>query len=232
MTQLSIIIPAYNEAPTLRQLVEKILTVDFGVEYEVLIIDDHSQDQTHQIADSLAMMDSAVKVRIFHNELNRGKGYSIQRGFANAKGKWVIVQDADFEYDPQDIARMLRPLVEGRADMVFGSRFMKKGYPAGMALPNMVANRLLTWVTNLIYGTRLTDVYSCYKLIPLAMIQEAQLKLNGFESEAEILSRVLVKKKRVLEIPISYHGRTAKEGKKIKGRDFFTALEVLFKNRK
>lgn len=230
MTKLSIIIPAYNEAPTLRKLVERILTVKFGVNYEVLIIDDHSQDQTHEIADSLAGQ-SVANVRIFHNETNQGKGFSIQRGFANAVGELVVVQDADFEYDPHDLPRLLEPILKGEADMVFGSRFLKQRHPEGMATPNLIANKLLTWITNVFYKTRLTDVYSCYKMIPRAWLQEAQLKLNGFESEAEILSRVLVKNKRVREIPISYHGRTAKEGKKIKGSDFFKAIEVLFNNR-
>jgi len=230
MKKLSIVIPAFNEAATLRQLVEKLLTINYGVDYEVLIVDDHSSDQTHAIAKALSL-EPSKHVKIFRNEINQGKGYSIQKGFERATGDMVIVQDADSEYDPCDIPQMLQPILRGEADMVFGSRFLKKWHPSGMAYPNMIANRLLTVITNGLFGTRLTDVYSCYKLIPLTLLKENPIQRNGFESEAEILANVLRKKLRVCETPISYHGRTAQEGKKIKARDFFMAIEVLLKNR-
>lgn len=226
MTKLSIIIPAFNEAPTIRRLVEKILSVPFQVDYEVLIIDDHSKDQTSKIVDAIGA-DFPSRVRIFHNDVNQGKGYSIKRGFENARGEYAIVQDADFEYDPFDIALLLKPLLQGEADAVFGSRFLKTPNPTGMALPNKIANRLLTVFTNVVFGTQLTDVYSCYKLIPLAYLKSFRLEREGFESEAEILAKLLSKTKRIQELPIASEGRTVKQGKKIKFRDFFLAIQAL-----
>lgn len=231
MKKISIIIPAYNEAPTLRRLVEKILAVRFSIDSEIIIVDDHSQDQTHEIANQLGR-ETSGRIKILHNEVNRGKGYSIKKGFENASGDYVIVQDADFEYDPFDIPRLLEPLLRGEADAVFGSRFLKAAHPAGMAWPNKIANHLLTICVNFIFGVKLTDVYSCYKLIPLAYIQSFGLERDGFESEAEILAKLLSRTKRITEIPIAYQGRTVKQGKKIKLRDFFLAIEVLFKYRR
>lgn len=226
MPILSIIIPAFNEAPTIRELVEKILAVPFQVDYEVLIIDDHSHDLTPTITDALGK-EFAGRVRVFHNQANQGKGYSIKRGFENALGEFAIVQDADFEYDPFDIPRLLEPLLKGEADTVFGSRFLKTPNPTGMALPNKIANRLLTAFTNVVFGTQLTDVYSCYKLIPLAYLKSFRLEREGFESEAEILAKLLSKTKRVKEVPVAYEGRTVQQGKKIKFRDFFLAIQAL-----
>jgi len=226
MPKLSIIIPAFNEAPTIRRLVEKILSVPFQVDYEVLIIDDHSQDLTPAITDALGK-EFEGQVRVFHNQVNQGKGYSIKKGFDHAGGEFAIVQDADFEYDPFDISRLLEPLLKGEADAVFGSRFLKTPNPAGMALPNKVANRLLTAFTNVVFRTHLTDVYSCYKLIPLAYLKSFRLEREGFESEAEILAKLLSKTKRIKEVPVAYEGRTVQQGKKIKFRDFFLAIQAL-----
>jgi len=231
MPKLSIIIPAFNEAPTIRRLVEKIISVPFPVDFEVLIIDDHSQDQTFAITNALGA-DYPVNVRVFHNEENRGKGYSIQKGFENATGDFAIVQDADMEYDPFDIPKLMEPLIKGEADAVFGSRFLLSSHPAGMALPNKVANQLLTWFTNCIFGTRLTDVYSCYKVIPLQLLRSFKLEREGFESEAEILSKLLSLKKNIREAGVAYHGRTVKQGKKIKFRDFFLAIQALLAYRR
>ncbi len=230
MPKLSIIIPAFNEAPTIRRLVEKILSVPFQVDYEVLIIDDHSQDQTSSITDSLGV-DFSDHVRVFHNAVNQGKGYSIKKGFENARGEYAIVQDADFEYDPFDIPLLLEPLLKGDADAVFGSRFLKAAHPSGMAWPNKIANQWLTLFTNLVFGMSLTDVYSCYKLIPLSFLKSFQLECDGFESEAEILAKLLSRSKRIREVPVSYQGRTVKQGKKIKFQDFFLAIQALLKYR-
>ncbi len=226
MPKLSIIIPAFNEAPTIRSLVEKIVAVPFPIDFEVLIIDDHSQDQTSAITDSLSQ-DFANRVRVFHNVVNQGKGYSIKKGFEQASGDYAIVQDADVEYDPHDIPRLLEPVLQGHADAVFGSRFLKTEHPEGMALPNKIANKLLTLFTNFVFGTQLTDVYSCYKLIPLSYLKSFRLERNGFESEAEILAKLLSMPVRIKEVPVTYHGRTVKQGKKIKFRDFFLALQAL-----
>ena len=231
MAKLSIIIPAYNEAPTIRQLVQKILTVPFDVEFEIIIVDDHSSDRTLEIAASLRG-ESERKIRIFRNAVNQGKGFSIQKGFQYATGDIVVVQDADFEYDPHEIPRLLKPILEGKEPVVYGSRFLRDGRPHGMALHNYVANKFLTWLTNVLYGCKLTDMETCYKLVRRDLLASLNLTARRFDFEPEITSKLVLRGVPICELPISYHGRTAAEGKKIKARDFFMAVEVLFKNRR
>ncbi len=231
MQKISIIIPAYNEAPTIRRLVEKILEVDFKIDYEIIIVDDHSEDRTLDIARSVGVKSSG-KVKILRNAVNQGKGYSIQRGFSKATGDAVVVQDADFEYDPREIPKLLQPILDGKTDVVFGSRFLHCGRPDGMAFPNYIANIFLTWLTNWLYGCKLTDMETCYKLVRREILESLNLTARRFDFEPEIASKLTLKGIPILELPISYHGRTAAEGKKIKARDFFMAIEVLFKNRK
>ncbi len=231
MEKLSILIPAYNEAPTLRQLVEKILAVRFPVPYEILIVDDHSQDRTQEIAQLLGSEHESGKIRVFRNEENRGKGYSILRGLEQAHGDVAVVQDADFEYDPAELPRLLEPLVKGETDVVYGSRFLGVRIPPGMAFPNYIANCFLTGVTNLLFGTRLTDMETCYKIIPTGLMRSLGLSARRFDFEPEVTAKLAKRKVRILELPITYHGRTAEEGKKIKARDFFMALGSLARNR-
>lgn len=231
MEKLSIIIPAYNEARTLRQLVEKIMGVHFQVDYEIILVDDHSQDRTHEIAQFLGRQDSVGRIKILRNEENRGKGYSILRGLEQAQGDIVVVQDADFEYDPSELPRLIEPLLEGRAQVIYGSRFLGGGVPRGMAFPNYIANRFLTWITNLLYGTCLTDMETCYKIVPKDLMISLGLSAHRFDFEPEITARLAKKDVRILELPIRYSGRTASEGKKIKARDFFIALKILFASR-
>ncbi len=231
MSKLSIIIPAYNEAKTIRRLVEKIMLTSFPTEFEIIIVDDYSRDRTYRIAKILNDRDLSKRIRLFRNDVNRGKGYSLQQGFQNVTGDIVVVQDADFEYDPTEIPRLMQPILEGRADVIYGSRFLTAFRPHGMAWANCVANHFLTWLTNFLYGSRLTDMETCYKLIRREILKDLSLKARRFDFEPEITSNLLKKGIRIQELPISYHGRTASEGKKIKGRDFFIALGVLFANR-
>jgi len=230
MDKLSIIIPAYNEARTIGQLVEKIVGVRFPVDYEIILVDDHSQDRTHEIIRLLSEKDIAGRIRVFRNDQNRGKGYSILRGLEHAEGDIVVVQDADFEYDPSELPRLLEPILKNETDVIYGSRFLGKGFPHGMAFPNYIANRFLTWVTNLLFGTRLTDMETCYKLIRKNLMSALQLSARRFDFEPEITAKLAKKKSRIVELPIHYNGRTASEGKKIKSRDFFIALKVLLAN--
>ena len=231
MGKLSIIIPAYNEAQTLRQLVEKITTVHFPIDYEIILVDDHSQDRTYEIARLLGRQDSAGRIKILRNEENRGKGYSILRGLEQAHGDVIVVQDADFEYDPSELPRLLEPLLEGRAKVIYGSRFLAGGVPKGMAFPNYIANRFLTWITNLLYGIRLTDMETCYKIVPKGLMMSLGLSARRFDFEPEITAKLAKKGVKIIELPIRYSGRTASEGKKIKARDFFIALKILFVSR-
>ncbi len=230
MTKLSIIIPAYNEAPTIREIVKKVLAVSFRVETEIIIIDDFSQDGTHALSEGLRADFPDRSIRILRNEKNRGKGLSIQRGLEVATGDIAVVQDADFEYDPAEIPKLLEPILQGRVSVVYGSRFLGVSRPSGMAFPNYVANVFLTWMTNVLYGSRLTDMETCYKLVKMDALRSIQLNADRFDFEPELTTKLIKKKIQILEIPISYHGRTSGEGKKIKARDFFIALKVLFRN--
>jgi len=231
MEKLSIIIPAYNEAQTLRQLVEKIIAVHFPIDYEIILVDDDSQDRTYEIAQLLGRQDSAGRIKILRNEANRGKGYSILRGLEQAQGDVVVVQDADFEYDPSELPRLLEPLLEGKAQVIYGSRFLSSGVPQGMAFANYMANLFLTWITNLLYGIRLTDMETCYKIVPRDLMLSLELSACRFDFEPEITAKLSKKGVKIIELPIRYRGRTAGEGKKIKARDFFIALKSLFANR-
>lgn len=231
LKKLSIIVPAYNEAKSIKRLVRKILAVPFPIDYEIIIVDDHSDDRTFLIAQVLNGLDSDRRIRLFRNEVNRGKGYSIQRGMRYATGDIVVVQDADFEYDPAEIPRLLVPILEHRALAVYGSRFLGRGIPSGMAVANWLANRFLTWVTNALYGVHLTDMETCYKLIRADALDGIALSARRFDFEPEITAALIRRGIEIHELPVSYRGRTAAEGKKIKARDFWIALAVLFAHR-
>lgn len=207
------------------------MATPFPTDFEVIIVDDHSKDRTYRIAKLLNERDLSKRIRLFRNDTNRGKGYSLQHGFQNVTGDIVVVQDADFEYDPAEIPGLMRPILEGRADVVYGSRFLGVLRPQGMALANCVANHFLTILTNVLYGARLTDMETCYKLIRADILKQLPLSAKRFDFEPEITSKLLKRKIRIHELPISYHGRTASEGKKIKARDFFIAIWVLLGSR-
>ncbi len=230
--KLSIIIPAYNEAATIGPLVEKILEVSFPIDYEIIIVDDHSSDETRDISKDLeSSAPRSGRIRVLHNKINRGKGFSIRRGMRLALGEVVVIQDADFEYEPADLPGLLKPILEGLTPVVYGSRFLGKFWPHGMALPNMIANRFLTLMTNILFGCRLSDMETCYKLIRRDTLKGIHLSTERFDFEPEITCKLVKKGIPILERPIRYRGRTAGEGKKIKARDFFIALRVLFQNR-
>lgn len=229
--KLSIIVPAYNEAKTIRRLIERIMEVPFPIDYEIIIVDDYSRDRTYHVAKILDRSDLKDQIRIFRNERNRGKGYCIRRGVQNSVGDIVMVQDADFEYDPHEIPKLLDPILRGEADVVYGSRFLLRSKPQGMAFASWVANRFLTWLTNFLYGSHLTDMETCYKLVRKEVLQNFELTAERFDFEPEITAKLLKQGKRILELPIGYHGRTYSAGKKIKARDFFIAIGVLIRNR-
>lgn len=230
MQKISIVIPVYNEALTISELVGKVLDVSFPIEREILIVDDCSNDGTDKVLEELSRRYAAEKIKIMRNEKNRGKGAIVIRGLEAACGDLVVVQDADFEYSPSELPRLIEPILKGEADAVYGSRF-QGGYPEGMAFPNYFANVFLTALTNILFGTRLSDMETCYKLLRRDIIASLKLKADRFEFEPEITSKLALTKRRIMEMPISYEGRTAAQGKKIKARDFFIALAVLFKNR-
>ena len=217
--RLSVVIPVYNERSTLQPILEKVDAVE--VEKEVIIVDDCSTDGTR---DLLEGMERDGRVVVFH-ERNRGKGAALRTGFARARGDFIIIQDADLEYDPNDYLRLLAAASERDADVVYGSRFQGRRPP--MAFKNWVGNRVLTELTNVLYGSRLTDMETCYKLVRRDVVQGFRIESNRFNVEPELTAKLLMNGTSIVEVPISYVGRTRSEGKKISWLDFVSAVWTL-----
>ncbi len=223
--KLSILIPVYNERRTIAEAVRRARTVDLPVDREILIIDDGSTDGTGEIVKRLA--DSTVKV--LTQPVNRGKGAALRRGFEESTGDYVIVYDADLEYDPRDWPALLRPALEGEASAVYGSRFT--GERRNMMFWHWMGNRFLSLLTNVLYNTTLSDMETCSKLIEGDLIRSLHLTSNRFDIEPEITAKLLRLGVRIYEVPIRYTGREVEEGKKISWRDGFPALWALVKYR-
>ena len=234
MRNLSLVIPCYNEESTLAGIVEEVLKLrssDLGL--ELVIVDDCSKDSSRAVAERLAADHPEIKL-CFH-EKNRGKGAALKTGFLAATGDYVGIQDADMEYDPRDYTKMLRPLVDGRADVVFGSRYLKREDRIVLRWWHTAMNRFLTWWSNVLSDLDVTDMETCYKLFRREIIQKIApcLKEERFGFEPEVVARVacLARKEglRVSEVAISYRPRSFKEGKKIGWRDGVRALWCIFK---
>ncbi len=229
--KLSIIIPTYNEHSTIEQLINYVQSVQYPIEHEIIIVDDASIDRTYEKEIMIRGKNRGEKnnIRLFKNKINRGKGFSIRKGIRRASGDIIIIQDADHEYNPHDIPSLLEPILSEKADVVYGSRFLNCPRPVGMAFPNLIANRFLTWLTNFLYGLKLTDMETCYKVFKGEIIKGLKLRANRFTFEPEVTALIAKRKIKILELPVSYSGRTAKEGKKIKARDFFFAVLALLR---
>jgi glycosyltransferase involved in cell wall biosynthesis len=224
-TKLSIIVPAYNEAGTIEASLRRALDAELEIDREVLVINDGSTDATAEI---VAGMDDP-RLRLIEQPENMGKGAALRRGFAEASGDLVVVHDADLEYDPRDWRRMLEPLQEGAADVVYGSRFT--GERRNMMFWHWMGNRFLSLVTNVLYNTTISDMETCYKMIDTNLIRSVRLEANRFDIEPEITSKLLRSGCRIYEVPIRYTGREIHEGKKISWRDGIPALLTLLKFR-
>jgi glycosyltransferase involved in cell wall biosynthesis len=227
--KLSIIIPAYNEGATIRKVLARVGSVSYPVAHEVLVVDDASTDGTAAALAGPGV--AAPDLRVLVNPENAGKGSSVRRGLEHAAGDIAIVQDADLEYDPADIPALVRPIVEGRADAVYGSRFRTRRWPEKMAFPNWAANRILTALANLLYRARLTDVSCGYKAVRTDLLRSLGLECRRFEFCFEVTAKLRRRGVRILEVPISFTARTKKEGKKIGTADFLEAVWTLLKNR-
>jgi glycosyltransferase involved in cell wall biosynthesis len=227
LRKLSIVVPVFNERNTLVEILRRMRAVELpdGVEREIIVVDDGSSDGTRDVLNQLG--DSTVRV-VMH-EVNRGKGAALRTGFAHASGEYVLVQDADLEYDPEDWPRMLNPVLRGKARVVYGSRFT--GERRNMLLLHWIGNRFLSMTTNVLYNTTLSDMETCYKLIERDLVESMKLHSNRFDIEPEITAKILKRGIRIYEVPISYSGREFDEGKKITWRDGFSALWTLVKYR-
>jgi glycosyltransferase involved in cell wall biosynthesis len=224
--KLSIVVPVYNEVDTVETVVQSIIELQLPCDYEILVIDDGSTDGSAQILESLR----ETKVKSFRHETNLGKGAAVQTGLAAATGTHLLVFDADTEYDPHDIARLVRPLMAGRAEVVFGSRMSGFG-TVHPSLHHLIGNSAMTWAANVIFGAAMSDLHTCLKLIPVPLLQAMKLQENGFGLDTEIAAEMLRFGFRPYEMPISYVGRSVQEGKKIRFSDAFRSIYVLLKVR-
>jgi glycosyltransferase involved in cell wall biosynthesis len=222
--RLSVLVPVYNEERTLEQVVRAVLAVP--IDLEMVIVNDASTDGTAAI---LARLESHERIRVFHQERNQGKGAAVRRAIAEARGEICVIQDADLEYQPRDFPELIRPIVELGADAVYGSRFM--GTHRVFMYWHYLANKTLTWLTNVLYDTMLTDMETCYKAVRTEVLRSFNLRSNTFDIEPEITAKLFKGGYKVFEIPITYNGRTYDEGKKIGPRDAVLALVALIRFR-
>ena len=226
---LSVIMPIYNEAATLEEVVRKVLTAPCPLEKELILVDDCSSDASAQLAQALAKENQ--QIRVFHHQVNQGKGAAIRTAIQQIRGQYVIIQDADLEYDPNDYRLLLEPLLSGEADVVYGSRFLSR-YDRQKFAPqrltglssSILGNRVVTCFCNLLSGLRLTDMETCYKLIPARILRQLKLRSARFGIEPEITVRLAKLKLRICEVPISYFPRPYHHGKKINWKDGLAAL--------
>jgi hypothetical protein len=223
--QLSIIVPVYNEEKTIGAVLEKLLALKFV--HEIIVVDDGSSDQTASIIKKFVT--KHPQHLTFISQTNQGKGAAVRAGINQVTGNYLLIQDADLEYDPQDIPLLLKPVQDGKAQVVYGSRFL--GPHTNLLFWHMVGNQFLNFLTNLLYNTTLSDLETCYKLLPVSLVRELQLRENDFRIEPEITCKILRKGIRIFETPISYTGRDFSEGKKISWRDGFGALWTILQLR-
>jgi glycosyltransferase involved in cell wall biosynthesis len=227
--KLSVVIPVYNEAGTLEEIVRQVCAVDVGMEKELVLIDDCSSDGTRAVMQKLQAQHPAWKC-VYH-EVNRGKGAALRSGFAAATGDVVLIQDADLEYDPRDYKSLLAPILDGHADVVYGSRFLGGGPHRVVFFWHYIGNRFLTLLSNMMSDLNLTDMEVCYKVFRRDVLKGVRLCEERFGFEVEITAKVARGKWRIYEVPVSYYGRSYEEGKKITWRDGFRALWCIIKYR-
>jgi glycosyltransferase involved in cell wall biosynthesis len=227
LRKLTVIVPVFNERNTVVEVIRRMRGVELpdGIDREIIVVDDGSSDGTRDVLRQLG--DSTVRVMLHQG--NRGKGAAVRTGLSVATGDYVLIQDADLEYDPEDWPKLITPVLRGKARVVYGSRFT--GERRNMLFFHWVGNRMLSLVTNVLYNTTLSDMETCYKLVDRELLLDLGLRCNRFDIEPEITSKILKRKIRIYEVPISYTGREFDEGKKITWRDGFAALWTLIKFR-
>jgi len=226
--KLSVVIPAYNEQATIRQVVDNVKMID--IDKEIIIVDDGSTDGTGDIIKRVKS-EKNNQVRAVHHPKNKGKGAAIRTGIRFASGDIILIQDADSEYDPNDYYKLVKPILEGKAAVVYGSRRLNKSNKQYSGLQYYLGGLFLTLLTNMLYGTSITDEPTCYKVFKKEVIKNMKLRCERFEFCPEVTAKIAKKKIKIYEVPISYHPRHKKEGKKIDFGDFIEAIWTLVKYR-
>jgi glycosyltransferase involved in cell wall biosynthesis len=232
MSKLSIVIPAYNEGATIHLILDKIKAVQLinGIEKEIIIVNDCSKDNTEESIQNYIASNSSLNIRYLKHEVNKGKGAALHTGIKGATGDYTIIQDADLEYDPAEYNILLKPIMDGFADIVYGSRFIGGKPHRILFFWHTIGNRFLTFMSNMFTNLNLTDMETCYKLFKTEMIQNISLLENRFGFEPEITAKISrIPNIRIYEVGISYYGRTYAEGKKIGWKDGFRALYCITK---
>lgn len=225
MNKISILIPVYNEVNTLKTILEIVEKVDFcGLEKEFILIDDYSTDGTRELYKDL-------EYKVLYHDKNMGKGAALRTGIKEATGDIITIQDADLEYDPNDFTKLVQLILDKKADVAYGSRFLNAEKSEKFMLTHYLGNKMLTIITNILYGTTLTDMETCYKVFKAEFIKNVDIKSNRFDFEPEITAKVLKQGAKLVELPISYSGRSFDEGKKISWKDGFSAIKALIKFR-
>ena len=225
---VSIVVPVYNEVRTVATVVERLREIPLPIDREIIVVNDGSTDGTRELLDGLAAADPALTV--VHSQENRGKGHAVRVALVRARGTIVAIQDADLELDPAQIASLVAPILNGETKVVYGSRFLA-GRPAAPAL-TIAANRTLTWITNLIYRSSLTDMETCYKVMRLDVARSLSLTADRFDIEPEITAKLLRAGHRIVERPVTFSPRSNAAGKKLRWRDGVMALQALWRHRR
>ncbi len=229
---ISIIIPVYNEEKTIKKILKKVNETDLwskkqNVKKEIIVVNDKSIDNSEKILTE----NSNLYTKLVNNEANLGKGFSVKKGIEFSKGDYVLIQDADEEYDPNDYIKFIECVEKFDADLVIGSRFIYDKYTRSHNFLNKIGNSLITLLFNLIYNTTFTDIYCCYIFFKRDLIDPNKLKSNGFEQHAEILCKLVKKGNKFFEVPVNYNGRSINEGKKIRFYHIFSIIYQMIKNR-